>query len=372
MRISLVKQICNDLTQQIVAGHLKPEDRIPSVNQLRHHYAASTGAILYAFKKLEKLGLIHSIHGKGTFVKTNPQNSEELKSRDLVFFVTEEIQSASTRTREILRGAVKEAEANRFHVLYNECDKNDPSNLKRKILSLDQRPLLGLITVGLLTEKMRELLQTTSYPVVVTSDTNRSKDLVNEIDIVTSDLYGDTLQAIDHLVGRGHRNFGFITTVDWTPWGTLVREGMVNGLHGHGLEIMKEYDFSLRATDNRKGWMLGQNLAEQFSRSPKAMPTVFCIMNNALIAGLIDGLLDREFRIPEHCSICSLGGAKIMDVQMKNEHQISGIAEPWEIIGRHAVRRLIDLQKPQTSRIRQLVSGTWFEGTTVGIPRPKG
>jgi DNA-binding LacI/PurR family transcriptional regulator len=371
MRISLVKQICNDLTQQIVAGHLKPEDRIPSVNQLRNHYAASTGAILYAFKKLEKQGLIRSVHGKGTFVKTSPLNSQDLKSRDLVFFVTEEIQSASTRTREILRGAVKEAEAYRFHVLYNECDKNDAPNLKRKVLSLDNRPLLGLITVGLLTEEMRDLLQAASYPVVVTSDTNRSKDLISEINIVTSDLYGDTLQAIDHLVGLGHRNFGFITTVDWTPWGMLVREGMVNGLHGHGLEIMKEYDFSLRALDNRKGWAIGQDLAGQFSRCPSAIPTVFCIMSPSLIAGLIDGLHDRGLRVPEHCSICSLGGAKITDVQMKNEHQLSGIAEPWETLGRHAVRRLIELQKSPTSRIRQLVSGTWFEGTTVGIPRPK-
>jgi DNA-binding LacI/PurR family transcriptional regulator len=370
VRISLVKQICNDLTQQIVTGNLKPEDRIPSVNQLRNHYAASTGAILYAFKKLEKQGLIRSVHGKGTFVKANPQGSEEMKSQDLVFFVTEEIQSASARTREVLRGAVKEAEANRFHVLYNECDKNDSPNLKRKILSLDHRPLLGLITVGLLTEEMRELLQTTSYPVVVTSDTNRSKDLVNEINIVTSDLYGDAIQAVEHLVGLGHRNFGFITTVDWTPWGMLVREGLANGLHGHGLEIMKEYDFSLRATDNRKGWTLGQNLAEQFSRCPKAMPTVFCIMNHSLLAGLIDGLLDREFRIPEHCSICSLGGVKTTDVQIKNEHQISGIAEPWETIGRHAVRRLIELRKSPTLRIRQLVTGTWLAGTTVGTPRP--
>lgn len=64
----LYVQLRDELRAQILEGHLKPLERIPSEAELTERYAMSRITVRQALNDLHKEGLIVKVHGKGTFV----------------------------------------------------------------------------------------------------------------------------------------------------------------------------------------------------------------------------------------------------------------------------------------------------------------
>lgn len=65
--VPLYMQIANDLIEQIKAGKIKPQERLPTEQQMIAHYNASRVTIRLAIKHLISQGLVASRQGKGTF-----------------------------------------------------------------------------------------------------------------------------------------------------------------------------------------------------------------------------------------------------------------------------------------------------------------
>lgn len=61
-------QIADNLRQQIRAGVLQPQDRLPSVRELAAQLAINPNTIQRAYRELETEGWIVSVPGKGCFV----------------------------------------------------------------------------------------------------------------------------------------------------------------------------------------------------------------------------------------------------------------------------------------------------------------
>ncbi|MEW6622288.1 MAG: GntR family transcriptional regulator [Bacillota bacterium] len=61
-------QIKEDLKQKIISGHYKPNDRIPSEEDLAEHYGTSRMTLRRSVTELVEDGYLYRVHGKGTFV----------------------------------------------------------------------------------------------------------------------------------------------------------------------------------------------------------------------------------------------------------------------------------------------------------------
>ncbi|MEU1122817.1 GntR family transcriptional regulator [Streptomyces sp. NPDC005899] len=65
-------QIAEDLAQQIRTGVLAPGSKVPSESELMARYSVSQGTARKAVAELRPTGLIDTLHGKGSFVKSQP------------------------------------------------------------------------------------------------------------------------------------------------------------------------------------------------------------------------------------------------------------------------------------------------------------
>lgn len=71
-------QITDNLRQQISAGVLQPEDRLPSVRELAAQLAINPNTIQRAYRELESEGWIATVPGKGCFVcRREPDNDSD-------------------------------------------------------------------------------------------------------------------------------------------------------------------------------------------------------------------------------------------------------------------------------------------------------
>jgi molybdate-binding protein/DNA-binding transcriptional regulator YhcF (GntR family) len=83
---ALYRQIAETLRQEILAGKLKPGDRLPSVRSLAEKMGCTVGTIQHAYRELARQGLVSSRPGKGTIVARGNAISESqvLRKANLV------------------------------------------------------------------------------------------------------------------------------------------------------------------------------------------------------------------------------------------------------------------------------------------------
>lgn len=74
-------QIFDGLRDQIVAGILQPEDRLPSVRELAAQLTINPNTIQRAYRQLEAEGWILTVSGKGCFVCGDAAPREREKER---------------------------------------------------------------------------------------------------------------------------------------------------------------------------------------------------------------------------------------------------------------------------------------------------
>ena len=66
-------QITDGFREQIMAGILRPGDKMPSVRELAAELTINPNTIQRAYRELESQGWIASVHGKGSFVHGIPK-----------------------------------------------------------------------------------------------------------------------------------------------------------------------------------------------------------------------------------------------------------------------------------------------------------
>ncbi|MER7165104.1 winged helix-turn-helix domain-containing protein [Micromonospora sp. NPDC000207] len=71
-QVPLYEQIITDVSASIRAGTLQPDDKLPSIAELREQYQSSAWPIRYALRILEERGWIVTRQGKGSFVAPEP------------------------------------------------------------------------------------------------------------------------------------------------------------------------------------------------------------------------------------------------------------------------------------------------------------
>ena len=86
-------QIIEEFKRQIVAGLLKPGDKVPSQRDLAAQIKVNANTVQRAYREMEILGLVETLRGQGTFVCQNDQIVEETKSEMLTNLVDDFVRS---------------------------------------------------------------------------------------------------------------------------------------------------------------------------------------------------------------------------------------------------------------------------------------
>ncbi len=66
------RQLAQSIIAAIQAGHIRPDDVLPSINELSFEFEISRDTAEKGYKHLKKMGLLGSVPGKGYYVKASP------------------------------------------------------------------------------------------------------------------------------------------------------------------------------------------------------------------------------------------------------------------------------------------------------------
>ncbi|WP_223700536.1 GntR family transcriptional regulator [Sutcliffiella deserti] len=72
-------QIIDRLSREIVRGELKPGDKLPSVREMAIHSGVNPNTIQRTYSEMERMEIVESRRGQGTFVVENEKNISHLK-----------------------------------------------------------------------------------------------------------------------------------------------------------------------------------------------------------------------------------------------------------------------------------------------------
>jgi len=123
------------------------------------------------------------------------------------------------------------------------------------------------------------------------------------VDSVEIDFAQGMTQAVDHLIGLGHRRIAFVSE---SPEGKTDEGRLVflrRGLEQHGITLPERYIVRCRHTmaDGR------QAFAEFFARMPsREWPTAVIAVNDVIAIGLMRAALDHGLKLPEDLSVIGI------------------------------------------------------------------
>jgi hypothetical protein len=75
-----VQRVVEELERRINQGRLRPGDQLPTLRELCRAFDVSYGVIHQALQHLEHEGLVHKLHGSGTYVKERRATSKPASS----------------------------------------------------------------------------------------------------------------------------------------------------------------------------------------------------------------------------------------------------------------------------------------------------
>jgi LacI family transcriptional regulator len=147
------------------------------------------------------------------------------------------------------------------------------------------------------------------------------------IPTLTVDLVGGTRQAVEHLLGLGHRRLGL---VDGTPaWNTA------DARHATFLSVAAEHELGLddswtvRDEPSADG---GRRAAERLlERHPET--TAIFAFNDVMAAGALDALHRAGRRVPEDCAVIGFDGVQLCGLL---QPPLSTVAVDFAELGRRA------------------------------------
>ncbi|NMB47068.1 MAG: LacI family transcriptional regulator [Firmicutes bacterium] len=121
--------------------------------------------------------------------------------------------------------------------------------------------------------------------------------IIPDFDAVVPDDPRGAFDAINYLIGLGHRHIGFIGVQD-SESTALRLQGYSQALKEAGLPVLDELIMLGRSYEQADGYILAKALLRRVPR-----PTAFFCYNDVIALGAIAALHEENIRIPEEISV---------------------------------------------------------------------
>lgn len=165
--------------------------------------------------------------------------------------------------------------------------------------------------------------------------------LRGKVDTVLVDNVRGAHEAMEHLIGLGHRRIGFIEGLPQLSTSRERLQGYRQALDEHGIP----FDPTLvRQGDSRHG--SGRDLTRALLELPDR-PSALLIGNNLMTLGALEMIHQKGLRIPEEVAIL---GYDDMPWALALNPPLTAVRQPGDEVGRRAMELLLQrIREPQRS-----------------------
>jgi GntR family transcriptional regulator of arabinose operon len=325
-----------EILRWLQEGKYKPEERIPSENEIAEQFGVSRQTVRQTLGELEAEGWLHRMRGKGTFVSPpRPGNRNGKMIGVLTTYISDYI------FPHIVRGAEAAVRRRGYSLLLSSTDNDKARELECLRQMLSQSPC------GLLVEPTKSAMGNTNLPYFLELQRQGVPMVMLHARypewfgpcIMVNDERGGYL-ATEHLLDLGHtRVAGFFKTDDLQGVGRL--KGFLAAHRKRGMAVDPSFVVRYSTETVNEEAVAG---ALDLLRRP-GRPTALVCYNDQLAVKILDAVRQAGLAVPGDVSVVGFDDSPLATA---TETKLTTLAHPKEELGMRAAEMLMDLvERPQ-------------------------
>lgn len=194
----------------------------------------------------------------------------------------------------------------------------------------------GIIFLGTeLDPELSKILLTSKIPIISIDTFYNSYVNYSKINSVDIDNFASVYLAIDHFYNLGHRNIGYLSSIEQT--GSIpIRAEMFN-------RAMNDYELKINPNNIIKFGLNPENIHHEFKKyikTSKDLPTAFLADKDTIAAACMRSMYSQGLKVPEDVSIISFDNSSISHL---TNPPLSSLNIQGLEVGTKAVQRLIEI-----------------------------
>ncbi|MGM0873220.1 MAG: GntR family transcriptional regulator [Bacillota bacterium] len=328
-------QLKQEILSWIHSGKLKPDEKMPSENEIVNQFQISRHTVRQTLGVLEKEGWLYKVQGRGTFV-AQPNTKENNENKTIAIITT---YISDYIFPHIVRGAEGTIRNNGYHLMLSSTD-NDKEKEKESLKMLMSQPLKGLIIEPTKSAQGNTNLNyflALEYQHIPFVMINEKYQELNCPTIKVDDEEGGFLAA-EHLIQLGHTNIlGFFKTDDLQG---------INRLKGF-IQAHKKFQVPLRpnsvihyTTEDKYGDFFQKALSKLLKHDHSERPTAIVCYNDQLAIHIMEIVRSFSLNIPDDMSIVGFDDSSIATA---TEVKLTTLSHPKSHLGEQAANLLIEM-----------------------------
>lgn len=340
--LPLREQIELTVRNWIAKGEYAPGEQLPTAREIAQMTGVNEQTIRRGLKNLIEEGLLRGAQGKGVFVAQN--NARHRRIALILPNLEDEL------TVQIARGAQSVFDKAGLQCLILDAGR-DAEKEDTNIANLSELPVDGAIifpiAYGSITERIIAL-KMAAFPFVLVD-----KYIPNiDTDCVLADDYSGMYALTTGLIGRGYRQFGWISGEAGTSTVTDRFEGFRWALGDHGIPLPRRQaqEIATGSPTADPAEQIRQALDKLLEQTPR--PEVIVCANDLIARQSIGILQERRIRVPE-----DIGVSGFDDLQQNRELglSITSARKPIAEMGATAAELLLSRLSPAQQPTRRIV-----------------
>ncbi|TXK70272.1 GntR family transcriptional regulator [Paenibacillus sp. N3.4] len=327
-------QLKQEILSWLHAGKLKPNDQMPSENEIAEQFQMSRQTVRQTFGELEQEGWLYRIQGKGTFVST-PQTQ-----------IARDVQTIGILTTyisdyifpHIVRGAEAALRAKGYRLLLSSTD-NDKEKEKESLNMMLSQPLSGLIIEPTKSAEGNPNLSyylSLDYHNIPYLMINERYPEMNCPSLTVDDEEGG-FKAAEHLIALGHRRIaGFFKTDDLQGVNRL--KGFIRAHRHYQIPLLPE--LVIHYTTEEKKYKPFDSTIKMLGFGEEERPTAFVCYNDELAIHLLEAVRTTGLQVPQDISIVGFDDSSLATA---TEVKLTTLSHPKMELGTDAAEILIEM-----------------------------
>ncbi|MCM8767832.1 MAG: GntR family transcriptional regulator [Candidatus Omnitrophica bacterium] len=325
----LYKEIAKALKEKILNGKFKVGEKIPSEKQLSKILNVSRHTVREGIEELVKEGYLVKKQGSGTYVKF--PESEIEKCVIGVFVYKADNQTDSPYLKYITTYLSRK---NTLLTIYQISDYPELQSLCKKIVN--EKFVKGIISLSIFSEGDRDLIEFLQSHQITVVNIGRRIDTANLDWVICDSAYGSFL-ITKYLIELGHKKIMFLIN---EPHTCVIWDRLIGYKFAHqyfGIEIDEDLiiDCNTKFFENSKEKAYLK--IKEIIKRRKALPdAIFCVSDAGAI-GVIKGLEEIGYKVPDDISVCGFD-----DISSAELFNLTTIRNPYEEMSKKAVEIILN------------------------------